>query len=145
MSTRRLDAVLRIRALREQLARGDVARHRATLTARQDDESRAVAAIRVADRSTAVAAPLFLARRAMLAGGARDARSAGEATGVARGELDEAAAHWRATAQRLDGIERLVERLASEARVDEERGAANELDDLVLMRRTSSRTSEPAA
>jgi hypothetical protein len=139
VSARRLDAVLRVRSLREQLARGDVARQRAILAARQDREARALAAIRSADRSAAVAASLFLARRAMLAGGARDAKAAGEATAVARDELEAAAEHWRAAAQRLDGIERLVDRLTKEAELDEQRETANELDDLVLARRSLAR------
>lgn len=145
MTTRRLDAVLRVRELREQLARGDVARQRAVLHAREDAEASARAAIQVADRSHAVAAPLFLARRAMLAGGAAEVRTAGLATHAARHELDEAAAHWRRTAQRLDGIERLVERLTAEAEIDARRADANELDDLVLMRRHRRDDSEPAA
>lgn len=145
MSARRLDAVLRIRALREQLARGDVARQRAELQAREDGQAAALAAIRVADRSAAVAAPLFLARRAMLAGGAHDAQAAGAAVAVAQDELDAAAAHWRETAQRLDGIERLVERLTAEAEEEEQRQIANELDDLVLARRPRASGGERAA
>jgi hypothetical protein len=145
MSARRLDAVLRIRALREQLARGDVARHRAELQAQEAGQVAALAAIRAADRSVAVEAPLFLARRAMLAGGAHDAQLAGAAVVVAQDELDAAAAHWRETAQRLDGIERLVERLTAEAEHEQQRQIANELDDLVLARHPRSDSGECAA
>ncbi len=142
MSGRRLDAVLRVRALREQLARSEVARQRGVLSAREDAAARAHAAIRRADRRDAVEAPLFLARRAMLAGGVRDANTAGAAAGMAREDLDAAAARWRETARRLDGVERLVERLTAEADVEERRRDAKELDDLVISRHTSENTRE---
>lgn len=145
MSARRLDSVLRVRAIREQLARGDVAQRRGELTARRADEERALAAIRSADRAEAVAAPLFLARRAMLAGGARDAKTAGSATAVAADELNAAAERWRVAAQRLDGIERLVDRLRDEAELDEQRRTANELDDLVVARRLVPQSREQVA
>ncbi len=134
MSGRRLDAVVRVRTLREQLARGEVSRRRAELTARQQLEAEAWAAIRETDRSDRVEARMFLGRRAMLAAGAREADAAGAATGAARHELHHASDHWQQTARRLDGIERLVERVTAEAAADEQRRDANELDDLVVMR-----------
>ncbi len=134
MSGRRLDAVVRVRALREQLARGEVSLRHASLTDRQHAEAAAWQAIRDAGEPSAVDGRLFVGRRAMLSAGVREADAAVEATGVARVELDHAADHWRQTARRLDGIERLVERLADEAEGDERRRDANDLDDLVVMR-----------
>lgn len=145
MSTRRLDSVLRVRTIREQIARGEVARKRAELDARWDDEARAVAAIRAVDRASALAAPLFLARRAMLASGAQDAKIARAANAVAQEELDAAAGHWRVVAQRLDGIERLVDRLRAEADLDDQRRSANEIDDLVIARRSPHHRQEHVA
>lgn len=140
MSRRRLDAVVRVRTLREQLARGEVSRRHGALEDRRRAESDAWAAIRDADRDPTLDARVFIGRRGMLAAGAREAEVAAEATVNARTELHHAAEHWQQTARRLDGIERLVDRLTDEVRADEQRRTANELDDLVVMRWTAGGT-----
>lgn len=139
MSARRLDTVLRVRAIREQIARGDVARQRMDLEQRCDEQARAISAISDPDRSSAIEAPLFLARRAALSGGVRDVDVATAATDVSREELDVVSLRWREAAQQLDGIDRLIEQMRAITHADDQRREANELDDLVVMRHTDGR------
>ncbi len=145
MSTRRLDAVLRVRALREQLARGDIARQQAVLTARQDGEVAGAGgdssgrSIRRSRRAVVPGPPGHAGRWRPRCEGRR--RSDGRGQDGARRRRR----RWRATAQRLDGIERLVERLADRGRGGGTAPIANELDDLVLARRPRGGIAERAA
>lgn len=134
MSARRLDTVLRVRALREQLARADVTLRRAQLDDRRQAEAQAWAAVRSEDGVTRFDPAALLARHTMLANGVRSAKVAGEAVSVANDALETATADWQDSARRLDGIERLVERHAVEAAAEDRRREANTLDDTIVSR-----------
>jgi flagellar export protein FliJ len=134
MSERRLDTVLRIRRLQEQLASAEVARSRQTADAAAAQEHDAWR--HVAERATTSArtADQLLVERQMLAGGMAHARRLGDLTAAARHHVDLALDDWRTASRRLDGIERLSERIDAARRNEEERKQHTELDDLVVMR-----------
>jgi hypothetical protein len=132
--TRRIDTVLRIRRLQERLARAEIAQRRDTLAARERDEL--AAWTRVHER-TSVAPPTahhFVAHRDMLGRGVQFAVDAGTEVATASGEVELALDRWRAEAQRLDGIERLADRLREAARSEQLRVETLELDDAVITR-----------
>lgn len=134
MNRQRIATVRRVRALQERIARSEVARRQHLLAEQQRAEAdawREVSA-RSEDRSGDVSC--FRAHRRMLEGGAFDARRAHEAADEAGRALVLAVEAWQVEAQRRDGIERLAERVDAEHRAEIERLAANELDDLVVMR-----------
>ncbi len=139
MSTRRIETVVRVRRLQEQLASAEVARTRHAAVA-ADAAERAAWQL-VAERSdtssghgapTRIAA--VLAERDKLEGGIAHARRHGDRTATAHHHLDLALTDWRVAMQRLDGIERLSERLTTAERAEESRKEMVELDDLVVMR-----------
>lgn len=132
--TRRIDTVVRIRRLQEQLASGEVARARHTLTRARSAEQDAWQLLdeRAVPRSRT--ARDLVAERTMIEGGLVHARSLGDATDLALHHADLAVDEWRGALRELDGIERLSERIATAERVEEERKAGIELDDLVVMR-----------
>lgn len=137
MSGRRLDTVMRVRRIQEQLASAEVGRNRLALA---DAERAERAAWRlVADRAataptTTTRRDALLAERAKLAVGIAVAHRLGDSTAAAHHHVDLAIDDWRRAAQRLDGIERLSERLTAAERAEEERREIVELDDLVVMR-----------
>ena len=134
MSARRLHTVVRIRRLQEQLASAEVARSRQTFAAAEHAEQAAWGL--VAERATPTARDLrsLLDERTKLHGGIVHAHRLEERTIAAHHHADLALDDWREAMQRLDGIERLSDRLASAERAERERLAHNELDDLVVMR-----------
>jgi flagellar export protein FliJ len=134
VSRRRIDTVVRVRAIHERLARGEVARRRAELERRREAEAAAWAALRRADDRSPTSAPPFLARRDVLRAGVVDAAAHGERTALAAHHVDAAMDGWRDAARRLDGIERLAERLRAEAAAEQERRTRVEIDDLVIAR-----------
>lgn len=134
MSARRLDTVLRVRALREQMARADVVRRSAELSARREAEQRAWEAVRRDDGLARYDPASLVARHTMLANGVRSAKAAGQAVADATHGLETATADWQVTARRLDGIERLVERHAVEVAAELERRDATTLDDTIVSR-----------
>jgi hypothetical protein len=132
--TRRIDTVVRIRRLQEQLASGELARSRQALDL-------AVLAERdawqlVADRSGAPAETpdALRATRAKLDGGVTHATRLGDDKVQAIHHADVAMHDWRDAMQRLDGIERLSDKLTEQDRAEDERKSGVELDDLVVMR-----------
>ncbi len=139
MSTRRIETVVRVRRLQEQLASAEVARTRhAALTAEADEQA---AWQLVAERADAVSGRparsgigAVLAERDKLEGGITHARRHGDRTATAHHHLDLALDDWRGAMQRLDGIERLNERLVATERAEQTRKEIVELDDLVVMR-----------
>ena len=134
MSSRRIDTVVRIRRLQEQLASAEVARSRQLLADAKRAEHDAWDL--VADRS-AEAPPTtgaLLASRAKLDGGVIHATKLGHQTVHAVHHADVAIHDWRDAMQRLDGIERLSDRLIEHDRAEGERKSGVELDDLVVMR-----------
>jgi hypothetical protein len=139
MSTRRIETVVRVRRLQEQLASAEVARTRHAAIAAETDERAAWQL--VADRSeTARNRPTrtgiadVLAERTKLAGGIAHAAGHADRTATAHHHLDLALDDWRIAMQRLDGIERLNDRLVTAERAEHDRTEMIELDDLVVMR-----------
>lgn len=135
MSDRRVETVLRVRALRERVARAQVAQRRQVLNARRHDEVAAWAAVRTRSSTRMLGAGGFVAHRAMLGAGVYEATAAGDRVTAADGDVTAAMSTWRDEARRLDGIERLVERIRAEEAFEAQRLEYNELDDLVVMRR----------
>jgi hypothetical protein len=132
VTARRLDTVVRIRALQERLAKGEVMARRLEQQRCEDDASRAHQL--VSDRARPPAAPTsahrFLASRSMLGAGMATADRARRAADDARCEFDAAVESWTRASQRLEGVERLDER-SIEAAAAELEGL--ELDDHVVM------------
>ena len=134
MSARRIDTVVRIRRLQEQLASAEVARSRQAVDLAQRAEQTAwqLIAERAVSRASTVDA--LLAERTMLAGGLHHANRLADVAATAHHHADLALTDWRGAMQRLDGIERLSERLTAAERAEDERKQGVELDDLVVMR-----------
>jgi flagellar protein FliJ len=133
MSTRRIETVVRVRRLQEQLASAEVARTRhAALTAEADEQAAWQLVARHSPTQSGIAA--VLAERDKLEGGIAHARRHGDRTATAHHHLDLALDDWRGAMQRLDGIERLNERLVATERAEQTRKEIVELDDLVVMR-----------
>lgn len=119
----RLATVLRVRRVQEQVAAGRLA---AAETERRAAESALV------DRRLAVGVPRTDRHVVELSWAAVDRAvvSASAAVATADGER----ATWSVAARRVKGLERLDERLRTEARHDELRRQAGVLDDLVTTR-----------
>lgn len=134
MSGRRIDTVVRIRRLQERLARGEVAARQGVLAERSEGERYAWRL--VGDRSRLVPAigGRLVAHHEMLRTGVDEARNAGIEVLEARAEVGKAIAEWQERAQRLDGIERLADRIATNERAERARVESNELDDFVVGR-----------
>jgi hypothetical protein len=134
VSTRRIDTVVRIRRLQEQLASGELARSRQALAHAVHAEREAWDL--VADRATHAAETpdALLAVRAKLDGGVTHAGRLGDRKVDAIHHADVAMHDWREAMQRLDGIERLSDKLTEQDRAEDERKSGVELDDLVVMR-----------
>lgn len=139
MSSRRIETVVRVRRLQEQLASAEVARTRhAAVTAEAAERAAWQLVAEHSDnadrrpRRATVAA--VLAQRDKLEGGIAHARRHGDRTVTAHHSLDLALTDWRDAMQRLDGIERLNDRLVAAERAERARTEMVELDDLVVMR-----------
>ena len=132
----RIASVLRIRRLQEQRERAEVAARRRTHLAAADAETKAWTAVADHERSpVAGTAAGLVARRALLTGGVAVAQRRGESTLIAAHDVDVQVATWSVAAQRVEGLERLEEKLRSAERAEQEKSDALELDDLVLARR----------
>lgn len=134
MNERRIATVLRVRSLQERIARSDVARQRVALEHAQGAERAAWEQLDRHSREAPATAGGFLAHRSMLDGGVAEAHQARYHVAEADRRVDHSIAAWQVEAQRLDGIERLAERVRAEASADLARRTANEIDDLVVMR-----------
>ena len=134
MSTRRIDTVVRIRRLQEQLASGELARTRQALelAAQAERDAWQLVADRAGD--PAVTPDALRATRAKLDGGVTHATRLGDEKVDAVHHADVAMHDWREAMQRLDGIERLSDKLVEQERAEDERKSGVELDDLVVMR-----------
>lgn len=137
MNGRRIDTVLRVRALRERIARTEVAQQRQSLDGHRRAEVEAWQAVQARSEAPVSDPRHFVAHRSMLRAGVTEAGSARNKVRVAGERVDHAVADWQDAARHLDGIERLAERLRAEMLADTDRRAANELDDLVVMRHGS--------
>lgn len=134
MNERRIETVLRVRALRERIARAQVAQRRAALSERENEEAAAWAAVRSRSATDALGGARFVAHRVMLGAGVMAASAARDRVVAADGEVGSAMATWHDEARRLDGIERLAERIRTEARAESQRVDYREIDDLVVIR-----------
>ncbi|HWL43433.1 MAG TPA: hypothetical protein VNQ73_10855 [Ilumatobacter sp.] len=136
MGARRIDTVVRIRELQERLARAEVARCQAAARAAADHERDSWT--RLAERDQALRSRFpaggLSYRSATLAGGVTTALRAGVRTASATLATSEALGRWTIAARDHDGVERLAERLATEAREHEQRRDAANLDELVVQR-----------
>lgn len=139
MNERRIATVLRVRALHERIARGDVARSRRELASELSAEAAAWDLVRESSVGAMPSAGSFVAHRGMLRAGVTDATAAGHQVTEARHDVSAAITNWQDQARRRDGIERLLDRMYTEARAAEQRTESKELDDLVVMRRTGRR------
>lgn len=137
MNDRRIATVLRVRELQERIARSEVARRQVALAQERDAEAAAWQHVRRRSAEAPPAALHFLGHRAMLHGGVADAHRARHRVDTAHEQVRSSLDVWQVEAQRLDGMERLAERVRGEAAAEAERRTANEMDDLVVMRHRS--------
>ncbi len=138
MNEQRLDTVVRVRALRERIARSEVARRRIELEQQRALEAAAWAVVGERTSSEHRRVPRFVAHRAMLEAGVHEAQWAAMQVTAADERVATAMSHWQDEARRLDGIERLAERVHAEAAAERERVERNEIDDIVVMRNGAS-------
>ena len=135
-SSARIASVLRIRRLQERRERAEVAARRRTHLSAADAETRAWTAVSDHERSpVSGTAAALVARRAILAGGVGVAQRRGETTLIAAHDVDVQVATWSVAAQRVEGLERLEDKIRTAERAEREQREALELDDLVLARR----------
>jgi flagellar biosynthesis chaperone FliJ len=134
VNPKRVDTVLRVRRLQERLATVEVARRRAELAAA--DRRTAAAWAAVSERSDARPRSVgaLVVHRSVLADGVDRAQRLDGLAAQARADVTDAVSAWEHAARRRDGIERLDERLQEVARVDGERRAIHDLDELVVTR-----------
>lgn len=133
MNRRRLATVVRVRELQERLARAEIARSRGVLEARRRAEEQAWSLVH-SGGPRQFDASMFVARRHVLAVAVSEARHEESGVRSALGDVDEAITTWRYEAQRLDGVERLAERVETEFETERLRRDIVELDDLVAGR-----------
>ena len=132
----RLDAVLRVRRLQERRARGQVAMDRRRHRLADEAERRTWDLLDGQERSAPVLirAGDALGRYAMRTAGVLAAETQHTATEQAAVQAEASVQNWTVAARRVEGLERLAERLAALVEEDRQRAAANEVDDLVLAR-----------
>lgn len=134
MSRSRLENVVRIRTLQEQIARGEVERRRRTERQRETEvaEARLAVAARADDHPSSPLA--FVAQRAMLDVGLVHVGLAEQRQTLAQVDVAQSVDDWTDASRRLEGVERLERRLDEQARLDEALRVQNEIDDLVVTR-----------
>lgn len=141
MNGRRIDTVLKVRELHERLARTEVARRHRDLDDRRRAEASAHQAVEARAGQATSDPRTFLAHRLMLRAGVAEIATARIGVADANDHVVTAISSWHVAARRLDGIERLAVRVRAEIEADAQRAAANELDDLVVMRHGSEERS----
>ncbi len=134
MNRARLDTVLRIRSLQERLARGEIEHERAVVARCDHAVSVAQHAVEARARRAPTSPGAFIAQREMLDVGTHQIGMAAATSAQAQFGLDRAVVDWTATRRRLEGIQRLDERLASEAVAEDAAREQLELDDIVVTR-----------
>jgi flagellar export protein FliJ len=133
--TFRLDAVLRVRQVEEERARGDLAlANRALADAEARLERRIEHYGETPQPSQPLPASAFLAVRDRQEWAARSVVVAGTARIVADGEVTSRRHDWSAAVTRLAALERLDERRREEHRLEAQRQEALEVDDIVVAR-----------
>ncbi|MFZ4811059.1 MAG: hypothetical protein ACOYL9_06930 [Ilumatobacteraceae bacterium] len=141
MNRSRLADVLRVRRLQERGARGALAR--TNLAQRMAEEREALLWVELESHGARLGASgdlssLAVARSAGLLMAERRHQETLDAIGAAR----IARAEWSAAARRVQGLERLDERLGEIEAFEADRADRNEVDDLVLARRAIARAEE---
>ena len=139
-SSKRLAAVLRIRQIQERSARGKLAverrRHRLAEDAEEqtwtqlDDR----AAQSVGTTVSSVGPQSLVGGRLITDAALRAADRQHAETEQAAADVTAAMDHWTIAARRVEGMERLADRVATAEDEERQRVAANEIDDLVLAR-----------
>jgi len=140
-TSKRLAAVLRIRQIQERGARGELAvqrrRHRLAQIAERHTwvalDKRAAGEVDGVTRPT-IGAGSVLGTRLVADAGVRAAGTQHEATEHAALDLATAMEQWTVAARRVEGMERLADRVATYEEEERQRMANNEIDDLVLAR-----------
>jgi flagellar export protein FliJ len=131
----RLAAVLRVRELQEQIARGELARTNEQLRRATDAEARTWAWLDRPDAGRTVASQQLAAQQAFRDAGTLAAGSQRLITERAEDGVVVARDEWAVAARRVEGLERLAERTRDAEALDDDRRRSNEIDDLVLARR----------
>lgn len=134
MKHSRLETVVRIRRLQERIARGEVLAARRAVTIADDERAAIVSLVEDIASAAPTGGRAFLAHRKLVEGGIGDVFAAGERVDETRRHAHRSLDRWHDAARRLDGVERLDERLTAVAEADEQRRVAIELDDLTVMR-----------
>jgi len=139
-SSKRLAAVLRIRQIQERSARGKLAverrRHRLAEDAEEqtwtqlDDR----AAQSVGTTVSSVGPQSLVGGRLITDAALRAADRQHAETEQAAADVTAAMDDWTIAARRVEGMERLADRVATAEDEERQRVAANEIDDLVLAR-----------
>lgn len=140
MNRDRLRSVLRVREVQERTARGELARTRWVHRAADEAERSTWRMLddRIARDRTARSAADLLAARSIVDAGMLAAETQRACTRRAEADVGGALQSWSIAARRVEGLVRLSERAAQEARAEVVRKSANEIDDLVLIRFTGA-------
>jgi hypothetical protein len=139
-SSKRLAAVLRIRQIQERGARGELAvqrrRHRlAEIAERRTWTDLDGRASQTVGELLSTAGPNGIVGARLVAdAGIRAADTQRDATQSAAADVVTAMDLWTVAARRVEGMERLAERIGTAEVEERQRLAANEIDDLVLAR-----------
>lgn len=134
MNRDRLATVVRVRTLQEQIARSAVARQRLVVDQHRRNVEATVQSLERAAEIQHVDPNRFVSHRQMLDAGLRDIGRAENGLDNAGVELGGVMEHWTGAAQRLDGIERLDDRVRTAHDAETERRESATLDELVVMR-----------
>lgn len=139
----RMQNLVRIRGIQERVARGSVARAQQAQLSAQAAERDVWTALSGASHhllGTGGAAAMQLAQQHIQAGVSL-ARLRGEAAEASHHHLQGELHVWSGTAQRLEAVERLAERVEERAAFESQQAASNELDDLTIARHLMKRAS----
>ena len=134
MSRSRIESVVRVRRLQERIARGEVALARREVAARAEHRTATIRAVEELAAAAPTAGPAFVAHRRRVDGGTRAVLIATTALVDAAEEVERTLDRWSGARQRLDGVERLDDRLARAEAEASDRRIATEVDDLSVMR-----------
>ncbi|MGH9133244.1 MAG: hypothetical protein ACRDZZ_04850 [Ilumatobacteraceae bacterium] len=137
MNAARLAAILRVRRLQERQARGHLAagRHVHAAAARAEHDVRQLVRARAGESSgELMPAPSLFTGRAVIEAGLLAASHRRADTELAAVEVVTLTDAWSITARRVDGLERMDERLREVERIELDRVERAEVDDLVSAR-----------
>ena len=136
MNGSRLTSVLRIRTIQERRARGELAASRLRLRRAELAERKTWTDLDERALGAVVSALSLQGESQLVAAGMRAAATQHDVTVQAVDGVAVAMDEWAIAARRVEGLERLAERVGAAERDEAARLAANEIDDLVLARYT---------